>query len=103
MAGHYPLKKEDEPKLFQTVEAIKVRLSLLRLADFQKIKHKGFDIMKLSKDYVENPKTEIAFTIGKVSLVSIADEHPSLTQDIAVEVHLEIGKEILIKDIFWVA
>ena len=61
------------------------------------------EIMKLSPEYVENPETEQAFLIGKFSLKSITDQHPSLTQNISLEVHFTVGESTSIKDVFWVA
>lgn len=110
MAGHYPLKRESEPVLFNMVEAIKGKVALLTkpMGDFSKFTtmYKGdpLYVMKLSKDYVENPESEIAFTLGDVNLESITDEDESLTHGIDVEVHLSLKNEkVEIKDIFWVA
>jgi len=122
MAGHYPLKKEEEPKLFKTVDRIKNKIAFTTesIKDFEKFnvtegmqvvingkkKNKEFEVMKLSKDYVENPETELAFAFGPVDIESITDEHESLTHGIFVEVHLILNKQrnaVAIKDIFWVA
>lgn len=110
MAGHLALKKEDEPKLFVLVNKLRkvIASNLSTAKDFDKFKiiarSKSYEIMKLSSDYVDNPKSERAFTIGKVSVESITDEHPSITQNISVEVHLIVGlATVKVKDIFWVA
>lgn len=110
MAGHFPLKKQDEPALFAAVENIKNRAATYytTMEDFQKktimFKSSPLTMTKLPKDFAENPESEIAFTIGKVNLKSIADEHPSLTRQIDVEVHLALReKKIEIKNIFWIA
>ena len=110
MAGHLSLKKQDEPTLFGLVETIKGRVSLqlVGMKDFTKFlvpfKSKFLTAMKLSKDYVEDPKTEVAFTLGKVNLKSITYEHKSLTHNIDVEVHLSLKNDkVEIKNIFWVA
>ena len=111
MAGHLALSKIDEPKLFALVNKIKyiIYIQGLYRKDFEKfkitdLKSKSFEIMKLSKEYVDNPEKERAFMVGKVSLESITDEHPSLIKDISVEVHFRINKgNATIKNIFWVA
>lgn len=110
MAGHLALKKEDEPKLFALVNKLRKVIAIHHstVKDFEKFKitdRKGsYEIMKLSPEYVENPSKEQAFTVGKVSLESITDEHPSLTKNISVEVHFTVGLgRVKVKDIFWVA
>jgi len=111
MAGHLPLRKQDEPVLFNLVEAIKNRMFIDSQghADFDTFtvmfKSKPLNIMRLSKDYVENPTSERAFTVGKVNVASITDEHISLTHQIDVEVHLILkdNGQVEVKDIFWVA
>jgi len=110
MAGHYPLSKFDEPKIFEIVNKLRhaVILQGRFVKDFEKYKvtskSEVYEVMKLSKEYVENPKKEKAFLIGKFSLVSITDEHPSITQDISLEVHFEETlSSIKIVNIFWVA
>jgi hypothetical protein len=122
MAGHYPLRKEEEPKLFKIVDRVKNKIAFNTesIKDFEKFnvtegmqviingkkKNKEFEVMKLSKDYVENPETELAFAFGPVDIESITDEHESLTHNISVEVHLILNKQrnaVAIKDIFWVA
>lgn len=120
MAGHYPLNKNEEPKLFKIVEGIKNKIALTAetIKDFGKFnvtegmqviingkkKNKEFEVMKLSKDYVENPETELAVAFGPVDIESITDEHESLTHGISVEVHFTFeNKKVEIKDIFWVA
>jgi hypothetical protein len=109
MAGHLALSKFDESELFTFLEEIKrkVVLEAQWRTEFKqftfRLPKKHLKIMKLSKDYVENPLTQIAFSIGKVSLKSITDEHPSLTQNISVEVHFEvIDSNVEIKNVFWV-
>lgn len=111
MAGHLALSKLDEPKIFGIVEKIKLQVINLNplIKDFYKFyvnlpdkRCKQLSLMKLSRDYVENPQSEVAYTIGKFSLKSITDEHSSLTQKISLEVHFDfIKKEI--KNIYWVA
>jgi len=112
MAGHYPLKKEEEVKLFGVVEKLKKQIVWIAqhssTKDFSEfIVSLGideFEVMKLSKDYVENPKTELAVKFGKVHVESITDQDESLTRFIDVEIHFTVkGKEVEIKDIFWVA
>lgn len=109
MAGHLALSKFDEPKIFELVEQIKTKVVVKGFdsKDFTKfiirVPKKHFKIMKLSKDYVENPKTEVAFNIGKFSLESITDEHPSITKNISLECHFDFSKEVKIKNIYWVA
>jgi len=110
MAGHLSLRKQDEPKLFALIEILKDQMPLYcrTVKDFDKFsrlwKSKRYDVMKLSKDYVENPETEFAVMFGKVNVESITDEHKSLTHGIDVEVHFTVKeKEVEIKDIFWVA
>jgi hypothetical protein len=110
MAGHYPLKKTEEPTLFNIVESIKGKIALVikSMGDFSKFTtmYKGSPlyVMKLSKDYVESPETEIAFTLGKVNLKSLSDQHKSLTHQINVEVHLSLkDSKVEVKNIFWVA
>ncbi len=112
MAGHYPLKREDESALFTLVGAIKSNLITKSQgkSDFEKFsvpfKGKFLTAMRLSKDYVEEPISEIAFKVGKVNTKSIKGEHRSLTHNIDVEVHLILNKErtqTAIKNIFWVA
>lgn len=109
MAGHLPLKEHDEPKLFKLVQDKIAAISFAyhSIKPFEKTLLRSssgvIELMKLSKDYTENPK-DIAVTFGKVSLESIKDEHPSLTQNIDVEVHLTlVNKKYEIKNIFWVA
>ena len=108
MAGHLALSKIDEPEIFKLVEKIKNRVIVngYLLPDFSKfiIPHcyKQYNIMKLSNDYVEKPISQIAFMIGKFSLKSITDEHPSITQNINLEVHFNKGTQEII-NIFWVA
>jgi hypothetical protein len=110
MAGHYPLKKEEEVKLFGVVDKLKNKIISIAKHPSQKdfseffvsLGIEEFKVMKLSKDYVENPETELAVKFGKVHVESITDQHESLTRFIDVEVHFTIkNKEI--KDIFWVA
>jgi len=111
MAGHYPLSKIDEPKIFRLVNKIRrsVLLSGSAVKDFEKFritvgKSDVCEIVKLSKDYVDNPKEEQAFNIGKFSLESIKDEHPSLTNNISLECHFIVtAKKVILKNIFWVA
>jgi hypothetical protein len=110
MVGHYPLNRLEESVLFNVVEYIKNKVieALSSMKNFEKskvmFKSKELTIMKLSKDYVDDPRTEVAFNLGKVNLTSITDEHESLTHQIDVEVHLSIiDKKIAIKNIFWVA
>ena len=110
MAGHYSLNRQLEPKLFSAIESIKGKLKSYNrmLNDFNKTTTvslgRNYEVMKLSKDYVENPDTEFAFMVGNFTLESIVDEHPSLIQNISVEVHLTINENVVaIKDIFWVA
>lgn len=110
MAGHYPLNKIDEPKIFEVINKLKKDVvSQSRLVkDFDKFivanETKSFEVMKLSPEYVENPKKEKAFMIGKFSLISITDEDPSITQNISLEVHFEETlNSIKIVNIFWVA
>lgn len=110
MAGHFPLSKFDEPEVFQLVERIKSRVvSMGKIRnDFSifkiSISGKKFDCMKLSSDYVENPVSEMAFKIGRFSLKSIDDEHPSLTKNISLECHFKTDEfGISIVNIFWVA
>jgi len=122
MAGHYPLSKFDEPKVFELVEEIKRRVVSIHnfRKDFTKfritapthslVSGKYFECMKLSDDYAEyseelsGEKANAAYSIGKFSLESITDEHPSVTQNISLEVHFNInGDEVKIVNIFWVA
>jgi len=110
MAGHYPLSKSEEPILFEVVESVKGKIALVikSMADFSKFttmfKGKPLYIMKLSSDYVENPKTELAFTLGKINLQSLTDQQKELTHQISVEVHLSLeNKVVSVKNIFWVA
>lgn len=111
MAGHLALKKEDEPKIFALVNKIRKQVIVysLLVKDFEKFKigvgkTPVYEIMKLSKEYVDNPEKECAFNIGKFSLESITDEHPSLIKNISLECHFIInGRKTVLKDIFWVA
>jgi len=110
MAGHFPLSKFDEPKIFEIVNKLRhsVILQGRFVKDFEKFKvtdkDNSYEVMKLSKKYVENPKKEKVFLIGNFSLTSITDEHPSITQDISLEVHFkETLSKIEIINIFWVA
>ena len=110
MAGHFPLNSHEEPKVFALAEDIKHKIVKQgrELKDFTKFvvrtPGKHFKAMKLSLDYVENPEKEIAFNVGKFSLVSFEDEHKSLTQNISLEIHFDIsGKAPRIKNIYWVA
>lgn len=109
MAGHYPLKKQDEPTLFKVVEAVKNDIvnAIANVQDFgtNTVCYKGkfLTIKKLSKDYVENANNEVAVMVGKVNLKSITDEDKSLTHQINVEVHLIVNEnKTEIKNIFWV-
>jgi hypothetical protein len=110
MAGHYPLSKLEEPKLFTLVEQLLGRFNTSRKAykplTRNKIPHlsKQYSIMFLTDEYVENPINEFAVMFGAVSLESITDEHPSLVKNIEVEIHVEVNEnKPKIKDIFWVA
>jgi len=122
MAGHYPLNKNEEPKLFKIVESVKNKVFQIadhpNTLDFDKFnvtqgmqvilngkkKNAEFKVMKLSKEYVENPETELAVAFGPVDIESITDEHESLTHGISVEVHFTFeNKKVEIKDIFWIA
>lgn len=109
MAAHLALSKHDEPKLFKLVQDNIAAISFAyhSLKPFEKTVLRSpsgkFELLTLSKDYTESPK-DIAVNFGKVSLESITDEHPSLTQNISVEVHLTlVNKKYEIKNIFWVA
>ncbi len=106
MAGHYPLSKIEEPEIFEFVE--KHKLGIYNIAStvpkFKWFENPSFGIMALSAEYVENPLTEIAASVGKFSLKSMTDQHSSITQNINLEVHLEkVENKVSIKNIFWVA
>jgi hypothetical protein len=110
MAGHYPLPRNEEQKLFSLVDSLLTKIvgsgSVLRPFSVFLIKQgkKEYRITKLSPDYVENAENEIAYLVGPVSIESITDEHPSLTKDIQVEVHIsKKGKKPSVTNIFWVA
>lgn len=110
MAGHFPLSEINEPKIFKKIKELRKQIAIhgSTVKNFEKFKvtdkNKSYEVMKLSPEYVENPKTERAFTVGKFSLESITDEHPSITQNISLEVHLIVDfNSVKIKDIFWVA
>ncbi len=110
MAGHYPLSRFEEPKLFDFIEKFKSKLNASRklIKPFCRVEvpflSKQYQVMPLSKDYVENKTDEFAFMVGRVDLESITDEHPSLTKGIDVEVHIEVkDDDIVVKNIFWVA
>lgn len=111
MAGHFPLSKFDEPKVFETISKLK-KLIVLHgrfVHDFEKYKvtdkSNSYEVMKLSKDYaVISEGATAAYMVGKFSLTSITDEHPSITQNISLEVHIkETLSKIEIVNIFWVA
>ena len=109
MAGHYSLKETDEPKLFYLVNYVKKSLidNSKDLKDFSRFgvmfKSNVLTAMKLSKDYANSPD-EVAFTLGKVNLKSLSDQHRSLTHQISVEVHLSLKDDkIEISNIYWVA
>ncbi len=107
MAGHLPLRKEDEPKLFALVDKLKVKIAagLFRKKDFETIIIDGYEVMRLSRDYAEDGM-DIPCKFGKVTLSqeSVGEENMWLAKDISVEVHLHWGKKsIEIKDIFFVA
>ena len=114
MAGHFPLSKFDEPFIFETIEKIKEKMigfgkhNLISANRFTlpeiniTIPKKRVKVKVLPIEYIENPLTELAFLVGKFDLVSITDEHPSITKKIYLEVHLnKVTKEIV--NIFWVA
>jgi hypothetical protein len=111
MAWHYPLSKIDEPKIFEVVNKIRQLIVLYGrfVHDFEKYKvtdkSNSYEVMKLSKDYaVISEGATAAYMVGKFSLTSITDEHPSVTQNISLEVHFNInGDEVKIVNIFWVA
>jgi hypothetical protein len=94
MAGHFPLRKQDEPKLFELVEIMAMRFRTFNkaLADFsrKRTSHIGkqYSIKKLSKEYVESPETEAAFTLGKVTLEQDFDVDQWLATNCDVEVHM---------------
>lgn len=107
MAGHLPLSKHNEPKLFELIEKLKHRISagLFRKKDFETILIDGYEATRLSRDYAEGP-LDIPFMFGRVTLseASVGKENMWLAEDIRVEVHLHWGKKkIEIKNIFWVA
>ncbi len=116
MATHIPLHKKDEPKVFELIEKVKERVVALHpfRKDFTKfriaaIPGKYIDCVKLSEDYAEyseevsGKKANAAYQIGKLSLESITDEHPSLTQNISLEVHFDIDyNKVKLVNIFWV-
>jgi hypothetical protein len=110
MAGHFLLNKFDEPKVFETINKIRQSIVLHGnfVHDFEKYKvtdkSNSYEVMKLSKDYAAiSEGATNAYMVGKLSLESITDEHPSLTQDISLEVHIkETLSEIEIVNIFWV-
>jgi hypothetical protein len=107
MAGHFPLNKKEEPKLFKLVEDLRVQLLIayFKASEFgKKPVAKKYEIMHLPKDYAD-ASNEIVLAFGPVSLESITDEHPSLTQGIKVQVHFQkvAGEEIALKTIYWVA
>jgi hypothetical protein len=110
MAGHYPLSRFEEPKLFDFIEKFKSKLNASGklIKPFCRVEvpflSKQYQVMPLSKDYVENKTDDFAFMVGRVDLESITDEHPSLTKGIDVEVHIEVkDDDIVVKNIFWVA
>jgi len=110
MAGHFSLSKFDEPKVFETINRLRQLIVLHGrfVHDFEKYKVtdeiNSYEVMKLSKDYAFSESATSAYKVGKFSLESITDEHPSLTQNISLEVHIkETLNKIEIVNIFWVA
>lgn len=110
MAGHFPLNKIDEPKIFEIINKIRQKIVLYGsfVHDFEKYKitdkSDSYEIIKLSKDYAFSEGATAAYMVGNFSLTSITDEHPSLTQNISLEVHIkETLSKIKIVNIFWVA
>ena len=110
MAGHLPLRKEDEPKLFKTIKEIAETLLILGelIPDFARTTtlHKGveYKFMKLSPDFVENSERETAFKLGNFTLEQDFDIDQDLAINCEVEVHLETrGENVKVKNIFFVA
>ena len=112
MAGHFPLSRIDENLIFEQLDSIAKKLvswgnsNIHRTNKFPEcnftIPKKRMKVMLLSKDYVENAETEIAFLVGNFDLVSIADEHPSLIKRIKLECHFDTTTNKLL-NVFWVA
>jgi hypothetical protein len=111
MAGHLSLSREQEPEIFNVLD--KLRKSIVNVGelvkDFDKFdvgirREDTHRVMKLSSDYVENPETERAFTVGPFSPRTVQDQHESIAKNIALEVHFEVvNYEIFVKRVFWVA
>jgi len=107
MAGHLPLRKQDEPQLFKLVDKLKIKIAagLFRKKDFETITIDGYEVKRLSRDYAEDGM-DIPCMFGRVTLseASVGEENMWLAKDISVEVHLHWGKNCIeIKNIFFVA
>lgn len=117
MAGHLALKKEEEKEVFNQVDAIrKVLNNIGDLSQIKKFKEldltckikgklKTFKVMPLSKEYA-NHKGDHVFLIGPFNIVSITDEHESLTKNIKLEVHFRevvVSGKLLLRAVYWVA
>jgi hypothetical protein len=109
MAGHYPLCRIEEPKLFALADSIASKLAMYRnmLPDFHKAKtphqSKQYEYMLLSDEYAE--EENFAVTLGKVTLQTkdiIEEQWEALWKDISVEVHIN-KKTKKVVSIFWVA
>lgn len=108
MAGHFPLSKYSEPKIFNAVTLMRGKIVSLcnLLKDFEKTKFPfrgiNYELMKLSKDYCELPDNQIACMLGKFSLEDDMEQHESIVKDISLECHFDKHTKELIA-IYWVA
>jgi len=107
MAGHYPLNRNLELKVFTRLEFLKKEL-LKRLSDLkegQKTNISNLTVIKLPSDFTENPQSEIAFSIGKFTLQEDFGVDNWLAEDCFLECHFEISKNrknIKLIKVFWV-
>jgi hypothetical protein len=112
MAGHLKLNKDKEPLIFARVE--RLSKSIFNVGELVKDFYKyqacwthsdKYDVMKLPKDYVEDPKTERAFMVGPFDLMDkdMQDQDEDLIKGVKLEVHYKVVDHVIsIKNIFWV-
>ena len=108
MAGHYPLSKETESKVFDSVARIgkyiarAIRYTKELRTPFAKMFIYRKEVMRLSDDYTimdENiQEAEYAFTIGKYSLQDKefwGKENKSIIKDTTLECHFDNNGDVV--------
>jgi hypothetical protein len=110
MAQHISLDKKNESKLFKTIHELAKSLFEYGeiLPDFKRsvltFNGKDFNIMKLSSEFVENPMSEVAYSVGKFTLEQELGEDQWLATDCDIEIHLKVSRNgnVAVKKCFWV-